>query len=64
MASKEGDERTCRGDLDPFSGHLSDRLAVRSPDPPPMPPVALAPFFPHGTMESVEARARMCHARV
>ena len=64
MGGEVGDGGTCRGDFDPFSGHLSHRLAVRSPDLPAMPPVALAPFFPHGTRESVGALARMCRARI
>ena len=44
MEIKDGDASRCRSSFRAFAGHLSKRFSVRSPLPPPMPPIHLAPF--------------------
>ena len=57
------DESRCRGILKVLYDFSQGRFPVRSPDLPPMPPVALAPFRRHGLSGPVRGLGRHVRAR-
>ena len=57
------DESRCRRFLKVLSNFWSDRSLVRSPDLPPMPPVALAPFRRNGMSGPVRGIGRHVRTR-